>query len=114
MASQNKRQVTKIRLKTGDNVMVLTGRDKGKTGKITAVHPSTNQVTVEGINIAKRHMKPTQTMPQGGIVDLTKPIDVSKVGIIEPTSKKPTRVAYEVTKDGTKTRVYASTRKEIK
>ncbi|MEM6997447.1 MAG: 50S ribosomal protein L24 [Patescibacteria group bacterium] len=108
------RSITKIKLRVGDNVMVLTGREKGKTGKVTAVHPMENKVTIEGINIVRRHTKPNQSHPQGGIIDTTKPIDVSKVGIIDPATKKPTRVAYEVSKDGSKTRVYASSRKEIK
>ena len=104
----------KIRLKKGDTVMMLAGAQKGKTGKIINTHPKTNQVTVEGLNVKKRHQKPSQAHPQGGIIELTKPIPVSKVGIVEPTSKKPTRVAYELKKDGSKVRVYANTRKEIK
>lgn len=105
----------KIRLKKGDTVMVRAGKYKGKTGKIVATHPSLNKVTVEGINIVKKHMKPTRTAPQGGIIELTKPIWVSKVGIIDPSAKtKPTRVGYKLSADGAKTRVYKSSGKEIK
>ncbi|HLC91850.1 MAG TPA: 50S ribosomal protein L24 [Candidatus Saccharimonadales bacterium] len=104
----------KIRLKTGDMVMVRSGKYKGQTGKITQVHPSLNKVTVEGINVVKRHVKPNRQHPQGSIVELTKPIWVSKVGIVNGTSKKPSRIAYKLTKDGPKTRVYAGTTKEIK
>lgn len=104
----------KIRLKKGDTVMVRTGKYKGKTGKIVATHPSENKVTVEGINIVKKAIKPTQTNPTGGIVEITKPIWVSKVGLVEPASKKPTRVGYQLNADGTKTRVYKSTGKEVK
>ncbi len=94
--------------------MVRAGKYKGKTGKVAATHPTENKVTVEGINIVKKAMKPTKARPQGGIVEITKPIWVSKVGLVEPTSKKPTRIGYNVAADGTKTRVYKSTSKEIK
>ena len=107
-------QVFKIRLKKGDTVMVRAGKYKGQSGKITAVHPTLNAVTVEGINIVKKHQKPTRTNPQGGIIELTKPIAVSKVGIVEPTSKKPSRIGYKLDKDGKKTRVYKKSGKEIK
>jgi large subunit ribosomal protein L24 len=109
-----KKTVYKIRLKKGDTVMVRTGKYKGKTGKVVATHPSENKVTVEGINIVKKAMKPTQARPTGGIVEITKPIWVSKVGLVEPTSKKPTRVGYKLNDDGSKTRVFKSTGKEVK
>ena len=108
------KHVYKIRLKKGDTVVVRSGKYKGKTGKITAVHPAENKVTVEGINVVKKHVKPNTAHPQGGIVDVTKPILVSKVGIMDPTSKKPTRIGYTVDKDGKKARVYKSNGKEIK
>lgn len=104
----------KIRLKKGDTVMVRAGKYKGKTGKITAVHPRENKVTVEGINIVKKHLKPNKANPQGGIVELTKPIWVSKVGIVEAGEKLPTRVGYQTDKDGNKVRVYKRSGKEIK
>ncbi len=106
--------VFKIRLKKDDVVMVRAGKYMGKTGKVVATHPSLNMVTVEGINIVKKHMKPNKQYPQGGIIDMTKPIDVSKVGIVDPATKKAARIAYNVDKDGKKTRVFAKTRKEIK
>lgn len=104
----------KIRLKKGDTVVVRAGKYKGQTGKVTATHPTENKVTVEGINIVKKAMKPTKTRPQGGIVEITKPIWVAKVAIVEPTSKKASRIGYEVKADGTKTRVFKSTGKEVK
>lgn len=107
-------KVFKIRLKKGDTVMVRTGKYKGQTGKVTATHPRENKVTVEGINIVKKHLKPNRANPQGGIVELTKPIAVSKVGILDPTSKKPSRIGYQVDKDGKKTRVFKTSGKEIK
>lgn len=104
----------KIRLKKDDMVIVRSGKYKGKTGKITAVHPTFNQVTVEGINIIKKHVKPNRTHPQGGIIEITKPIWVSKVAIVEPTSKKASRIGYKLAADGTKSRVFRRTSKEIK
>ena len=106
--------VYKIRLKKGDTVIVRAGKYKGKTGKVLATHPTDNKVTVEGINIVKKAMKPTKTRPQGGIVELTKPIWVSKVGIVEPSSKKVSRIGYSVSDDGKKTRVFKTTGKEVK
>ncbi len=106
--------IYKIRLKKGDTVQVLAGKYKGKTGKILATHPSENKVTVEGINIVKKHVKPNKAYPQGGIIDLTKPVWVSKVAVVDPTSKKPTRIGYKLDKDGGKTRVYKASGKEIK
>jgi large subunit ribosomal protein L24 len=104
----------KIRLKKGDTVQVLAGKYKGKTGKVTATHSSENKVTVEGVNIVKKHVKPNNAYPQGGIIDITKPIWVSKVAVVDPTSKKPTRIGYKLDKDGNKTRVYKASGKEIK
>ncbi len=106
-------KVFKIRLKKDDMVIVRAGKYKGKTGKIIAVYPTLNQVTVEGINIIKKHVKPNRTHPQGGIIEITKPIWVSKVAIVEPTTKKPSRVGYKVAADGSKTRVFKRTNKEI-
>lgn len=103
-----------IRIKKGDTVVVRSGKHKGKTGKVTATHPQENKVTVEGINIVTKHQKPTQAHPQGGRIQLTKPIWVSKVSIVEPTSKQPSRIGFKLNADGTKIRVYKKTGKEIK
>ncbi len=107
-------KVYKIRLKKGDLVMVRAGKYKGQTGKVEATHPRENKVTVTGINIIKKAVKPNNKYPQGGIIEMTKPLWVSKVSIIEPTSKKPSRIGYQLNKDGAKTRVYKKTGKEIK
>jgi large subunit ribosomal protein L24 len=107
-------EMFKIRLKKGDTVMVRTGKYKGQTGKVLATHPRENKVTVEGINIVKKHVKPNRANPQGGIIELTKPIAVSKVGILDATAKKPSRIGYKVDKDGNKTRVLKTSGKEIK
>lgn len=106
--------VSKIRIVKGDVVIVRAGKYKGQTGKVVATHPTENKVTVEGVNIVKKHVKPNKAYPQGAIVELTKPIWVSKVGLIDPTTKKATRVGYKVSKDGVKTRVYKKSGKEIK
>jgi large subunit ribosomal protein L24 len=106
--------IYKIRLKKGDMVIVLAGKYKGKTGKIVATHPRDNKVTVEGINIVKKHQKPNKQYPQGGIIELTKPVWVSKVAIVEPSSKKASRIGYQLNDDGTKTRIFKTTGKEIK
>jgi large subunit ribosomal protein L24 len=108
------KSIFKIRLKKGDTVVVLAGKYKGKTGKVVATHPTLNKVTVEGINIVKKHMKPNKEYPQGGIIELTKPIWVSKVAIQEPTTKKPSKIGYKLTKDGEKVRIFKTTGKEIK
>ena len=106
--------IFKIRLKKGDTVVVLAGKDKGKSGSVVAVHPFDNKVTVENINVFKKHQKPSKTHPQGGIIEITKPIWVSKVAIVDPASKKPSRIAYKFDKDGKKVRVFAKTKQEIK
>ena len=106
--------IYKMRIKKGDTVMVRSGKHKGKTGKVLQVHPKENKVTVEGVNVVKKHRKPTQTQPQGGIIELTKPIWVSKVGLLDNTAKKPSRVGYNLAKEGAKTRVLKTSGKEIK
>ena len=107
-------QIFKIRLKKGDTVVVRSGKYKGKSGKVLATHPTLNKVTVEGINIVKKHQKPNREHPQGGIIEITKPIAVSKVGIQEPTSKKPSRIGYKIDAKGVKTRLFKKSGKEIK
>ena len=107
-------ELCKIRLKKGDTVIVTAGKFKGQTGKITATHPSTNKVTIENINVVKRNYKKTQLRPQGGTVEKTLPIQVSNVAILEPTSKKPSKIGYKFDKEGNKVRVYKRSGKEIK
>lgn len=107
-------KVYKIRLKKGDIVQVLSGKYKGKQGPIVATHPTENKVTVEGVNIVKKHVKPNKAYPQGGIIEMTRPIWVSKVAVIDPSTKKPSRIGYKLDKDGAKTRVFKASGKEIK
>lgn len=103
----------KIRLKTGDKVIVLSGKYKGQTGKIVKTHPKLNKVTVEGINIVKIHRKPTRENSVGRIEEVTKPIWVSKVAIMEPTLKKASRIGYKITAEGQKKRIYKKSGKDI-
>ena len=117
MTDQTQQTAYKIRLKKGDTVVVRQGKDKGKTGKIVAVHPRENKVTVEGVNIIKKHQKPNKAYPQGGIIEMTKPIWVSKVGIVDVSDKatatKPSRIGYKLNDDGSKTRVFKTSGKDI-
>ena len=106
--------IYKIRLKKGDTVIVRAGKYKGQTGKVTATHPKENKVTVEGINVVKKHMKPTQAQPQGGIVEITKPMWVSKLGLLDSVAKKPSRIGYKTDAKGAKTRVLKTSGKEVK
>src|SRR3990167_1284797 len=106
--------VYKIRLKKGDSVMIRSGKYKGHSGKVLQLHPTLNKVTVEGVNVVKKHQKPTKANPQGGILELTKPIWVSKVGILDQASKKPSKIGYKLAKDATKSRILKSSGKEIK
>ena len=89
-----------------DKVMVIAGRDKGKIGEVVAVLPRSNQVVVQGINKVKRHIKPSQKQPKGGIIEISKPLDVSKVMVIDPSSGRPARVGYKLTANGKKERIY--------
>jgi large subunit ribosomal protein L24 len=92
------------KIKKGDKVVVLSGKDKGKTGEVTKALPKDGKVIVSGVNVATRHRKPTQTNPQGGLERVEAPMHISKVAIADPKDGKPTRVRFEV-KDGKKVRV---------
>jgi large subunit ribosomal protein L24 len=93
-----------MHVKKGDKVMVIAGKDKGKTGVILTSFPKKDRVLVEGVNIIKKHMKPNQANPQGGIVSQEAAIHVSNVMLIDPKTGEPTRVGYKV-EDGKKVRV---------
>lgn len=93
-----------MHVKKGDKVMVISGKDKGKTGTILATSPKTDRVVVEGVNIVKKHSKPSQMNPQGGISNMEAAIHVSNVMLIDPKTNEPTRVGYKV-EDGKKVRI---------
>lgn len=89
----------------GDFVTVTAGKGKGKKGKILRVEPKKHNVIVEGVNLLKKHTKPTKTNPKGGIIQKEAPIHISNVMLICPSCSKPTRIGRKITKDGTKSRV---------
>ncbi|GGF35171.1 50S ribosomal protein L24 [Halobacillus andaensis] len=93
-----------MHVKKGDKVMVISGKDKGKQGTILEAYPKKERVLVEGINEVKKHAKPSQDNPQGGILTQEAPIHVSNVMPIDPKSGEPTRVGYKV-EDGKKVRI---------
>ncbi len=93
-----------LKIKKGDRVVVLSGKDKGKHGEVTRAMPKLGKVIVSGVNVATRHVKPSQADPQGGLKRVEAPLHVSKVAIADPKTGKPTRVRFE-TKDGKKVRV---------
>ena len=92
------------RLKVGDLVVVISGEDKGKRGKVTRVIKETNRVVVEGIKLVKRHMRQTPQRP-GGILEMEAPISASKVMLVDPETDKPTRVRHSTDGEGEKIRV---------
>ena len=95
----------KMKIKKGDRVVVLAGKDRGKEGVVTFAFPSKGTVIVDGVNIAKKHQKPTQATMQGGIIDKEMPVPVSRVAVVSPEDGKPTRVGCRFDADGTKVRV---------
>jgi large subunit ribosomal protein L24 len=92
------------KIKKGDTVVVLSGKDKGRTGEVVKAMPKDGKVVVSGLNVHTRHRKPSQTNPQGGIERKEAPLHISKVAIADPKSGKPTRVRFEV-RDGKKVRI---------
>jgi large subunit ribosomal protein L24 len=93
------------KIKKGDNVVVLSGKDKGRTGTVQVVMPKDGKVVVDGLNVIVRHRKPSQANPQGGIDRKPAPMHISKVALADPKDGKPTRVRFETNKDGRKVRV---------
>ncbi len=102
-----------IKLKKGDRVRVLTGKDRGKEGEIMKVLPRENKVIVDGVNVAKKHQKAKTATSQGGIIDKDMPIPVPNVALLSPGDGKPTKVGYKVLEDGSKIRICRRTGAEI-
>ena len=102
----------KLKIKKGDQVVVITGKDKGKKGEVLRVIPEDSRVLVAGVNIATKHTKPSQTSP-GGIQKVELPVHISNVAIADPKSGKPTRVGSKVLKDGKKVRVAKKSGEQI-
>ncbi len=94
-----------MKIKKGDKVVVLSGKDKGKEGEVSFVFPKDGRVIVDGINISKKHQRPTRETMQGGIIDKEMPISISNIAVISPQDGKPTRVGYRIANDGSKVRI---------
>jgi large subunit ribosomal protein L24 len=90
-----------MNIRKNDNVVVISGNARGKSGKVLKVYPETRRIIVEGVNIMKRHTKPSQRNPQGGIVQREAPIHMSNVMLLDPKTNQPTRVGAKVVKDET-------------
>jgi len=94
-----------MRLKKNDEVIVLTGRDRGKKGKVLKIFVETNRAVVEGINLVQKHQRPSRENPKGGLVDREAKIHISNLQLVCPKTGKPTKVGYTFLADGTKARV---------
>ena len=102
-----------LKIKKGDRVRVLTGKDRGKEGTVLRAFPDEGKLIVEGVNTAKKHQKPTRVNQSGGIVERDMPIDVSNVAVLSPGDGRPTRIGYKIQPDGTKVRVCRRTGAEL-
>jgi large subunit ribosomal protein L24 len=94
-----------LKIRKGDRVRVLSGKDKGKEGAVMRTLPREGKVIVDGVNVARKSQRPTRTTQQGGIIDKDMPIQVSNVALVCPSCGKPTRVGYTIDKSGQKARV---------
>ena len=103
----------KTKIKSGDLVYITAGKDKGKSGKVLKLLKARNKVIVEKVNVVKRHSKPTQQSPTGGITEKELGIDLSNVMLLDPESNSPTRVGYKFDEKGKKMRVSKKSGEEI-
>ena len=94
-----------MKIQKGDRVMVLQGKDKGKKAEVIRAIPDRQKVILEGVNVAKRHAKPTRATQQGGVIDKFMPVHISTVALICKSCDRPTRVGYKFDKDGEKVRI---------
>ena len=106
--------MSKLHIKKGDTVYVLSGEDKGQQGRVLSVQASKERAIVEGINIVSKSTKPTAKHPQGGIIKMEAPIHISNLALIDPKSGKPTRVGIRVNEKGEKVRYAQKSGEEIK
>jgi len=102
-----------MKIKKGDRVVVLSGKDKGKEGVVSRAMPAVGKVIVDGVNVAKKHQKPTRATTQGGIIDKDMPIQASNVAVISPKDGKATRVGYKIDDKGNKVRICKRTGVEL-
>ena len=105
---------SKVHVRRGDRVRIISGNYKGATGQILRVMPAANQVVVEGVNVRKRHQRPSPQNPEGGIVSFEAPIHASNVMLVDPTTDEPTRTRVRIDKDGTKERISVRTGNPIR
>jgi large subunit ribosomal protein L24 len=101
------------RVRKGDVVVVISGKDKGKKGKITRIYVEDERVVVEGVNLVKRHTRPTPRSPSGGIIEREQPLHASKVMPVDPKTGQGTRVRFKTTDDGKKVRVAVKSGEEL-
>ena len=106
--------MSKIYIKKGDTVYVLAGEDKGRQGRVLSVQAAKNRAIVEGINIVSKSTKPSAKHPQGGIVKMEAPINISNLALIAPKSGKPTRIGIRINEKGEKVRYAKKSGEEIK
>jgi large subunit ribosomal protein L24 len=106
--------MSKIHIKKGDNVYVLAGEDRGKTGRVLQVLPKAGRAIVEGVNIVTKATKPTAQHPQGGLIKKEAPIHISNLNLVDPKTGKPTRIAIRRDADGKAIRISKKSKEEIK
>lgn len=106
--------MSKMHIKKGDTVYVLSGEDRGKQGRVLSVDAAKNRAVVEGVNIVSKSTKPTAKYPQGGIVKMEAPINISNLSLIDPKSGKPTRIGIRINDKGEKVRYAKKSGEEIK
>ncbi|MBB6636482.1 50S ribosomal protein L24 [Cohnella thailandensis] len=102
-----------MHVKKDDNVIVISGKDKGKKGRVIAAYPRENRVLIEGVNLVKKHTRPSANNPQGGIIEQEAPIHASNVMHVDPKTGKATRIGYKVLENGTKVRIAKRSGQEI-
>lgn len=106
--------MSKLHIKKGDTVYVLAGEDKGRKGRVLSVDADKNRAVVEGINIVSKSTKPSAKHPQGGIIKMEAPINISNLALLDPKSGKPTRVGIRIDENGEKVRYAKKSGEEIK
>lgn len=92
-----------MKIKKGDKVMVMVGKDKGKEGVVEKTYVNSKKILIAGVNLYKRHMRKSQDLPQGGIIELPRALHISKIAALDPKTKKPTKIGYKM-EDGKKVR----------
>lgn len=100
-----------MKIKKGDTVFVLAGKDKGRTGKVDRIYAKSERVLVEGINMLKKAIPKSEQAPQGGIVDVARPVHISNLMVVDPKSKKPSRVSIKIS-EGKKERVFKNSKRQ--